>query len=62
MLAACFSDLDMMKMLIDHGGDVNASDRAGMAPKDYAKKLGQKKMVEFLSEHGAKFNVYPEEA
>ena len=61
MLAACFSDLDMMKMLIDHGGDINASDKAGMAPKDYAKKLGQKKMVEFLSEHGAKFNVYPEE-
>lgn len=61
MLASCFSDLDMMKLLIDHGADLNAADRAGMAPKDYAKKLGQKKMVEFLTEHGAKFNLYPEE-
>jgi len=32
-----------------------------MAPKDYAKKLGQKKMLEFLNEKGAKFNVYPNE-
>jgi ankyrin repeat protein len=61
MLAACFSDLDMMKLLIDNGANLNASDKAGMAPKDYAKKLGQKKMVEFLTEQGAKFNVYPEE-
>ncbi len=61
MLAACFSDLDMMKLLIDNGGDVNIPDRSGMAPKDYAKKLGQKKMLEFLDEKGARFNVYPNE-
>ncbi len=59
MLASCFSDLDMMKLLLDNGGDINISDRSGMAPKDYAKKLGQKKMLEFLDEKGAKFNVYP---
>lgn len=61
MLAACFSDLDMMKLLIDNGADINAADRAGMAPKDYAQKLGQKKMVEYLTECGGKFNLYPEE-
>ncbi len=61
MLAACFSDLDMMKLLLDNGGDVNTSDKSGMAPKDYAKKLGQKKMLEFLDEQGARFNVYPNE-
>ena len=61
MLAACFSDLDMMKLLIDNGGDINIPDRSGMAPKDYAKKLGQKKMLEFLDEQGARFNVYPNE-
>jgi len=61
MLAACFSDLDMMKLLLDNGGDMNVADRSGMAPKDYAKKLGQKKMLNFLDEKGAKFNVYPNE-
>ncbi len=61
MLASCFSDLDMMKMLLDNGGEVNKSDRSGMAPKDYAKKLGQKKMLEFLDEQGARFNAYPNE-
>jgi len=61
MLAACFSDIEMMKLLLDNGGDVNISDRSGMAPKDYAKKLGQKKMLDFLDEQGAKFNVYPNE-
>ena len=62
MLAACFSDIEMMKMLISHGGDVNGRDKTGMSPKDYAKKLGQKKMVEFLTEMGGKFGVYPEES
>ena len=61
MLAACFPDIEMMQMLIDKGGDINASDKSGMAPKDYARKLGQKKMVEFLTQRGAKFNLYPEE-
>jgi len=61
MLAACFSDYDMMNLLLDNGGDASATDRTGMSAKDYAKKLGQKKMVEFLTEKGAKFNMYPED-
>jgi len=61
MLAACFSNIEMMNLLLDNGGDVNVCDKAGMAPKDYAQKLGQKKMVDFLDEKGAKFNVYPNE-
>jgi ankyrin repeat protein len=61
MLASCFSDLDMMKLLLDNGGDINHFDKTGMAPKDYAKKLGQKKMLEFLDELGARFNAYPNE-
>jgi len=61
MLAACFSNIEMMKLLVDNGGDVNGEDKFGMSPKDYAKKLGQKKMLEFLTEQGAKFNRYPEE-
>ena len=61
MLAACFSDLDMMEILLNNGGDVSVTDCSGMAPKDYAKKLGQKKMVEFLESKGAKFSAYPNE-
>jgi ankyrin repeat protein len=61
MLAACFSDIEMMKMLLDNGGEINLFDKSGMAPKDYAKKLGQKKMLAFLDEQGAKFSAYPNE-
>ena len=61
MLAACFSDIEMMKMLLDNGGEVNQADKSGMAPKDYAKKLGQKRMLEFLDENGARFSAYPNE-
>ena len=61
MLAACFSDMEMMEMLLAAGGEINAIDNAGMSPKDYAKKLGQKKMIEYLQEKGGKFNMYPED-
>ncbi len=59
MLASCFSDIEMMELLLNNGGDVNIADKSGMAPKDYAKKLGQKKMLEFLTDKGARFNIYP---
>lgn len=61
MLAACFTDMETMDILLEHGGDVNAVDKSGMSPKDYAKKLGQKQMIEYLNEKGAKHNLYPEE-
>ena len=61
MLAACFFDIEMMEMLLAAGGEINAVDNVGMSPKDYAKKLGQKKMVEFLDAKGAKFSAYPNE-
>lgn len=61
MLAACFSDIEMMQMLLDNGGEINQADKSGMAPKDYAKKLGQKKMLEFLDEKGARFSAYSNE-
>lgn len=58
MLAACFSDTEMMQMLLDGGGDINATDRTGMSPLDYSRKLGQKRMVEYLKERGAKHVAY----
>ena len=52
----------MMQLLLDNGGEINQVDKSGMAPKDYAKKLGQKKMLEFLDEKGARFiTSYPNE-
>jgi ankyrin repeat protein len=61
MLAACFSDIEMIQILLDGGGEINALDKVGMSPKDYSKKLGQKKMTEFISEKGGKFSRYPED-
>ena len=59
MLTACFSDIEMMQILIDAGANLDSLDSSGMSAKDYAKKLGQKKMIEFLDEKGAKYNQYP---
>ena len=61
MLASCFSNIPTAELLLEHGADINARDRAGMTPKDYARKLGQKKMQEFLAEKGGKFSAYREE-
>jgi ankyrin repeat protein len=62
MLAACFSDIEMMQLLLDGGADINVLDKIGMSPKDYSKKLGQKKMTEFIHEKGGRFSRYSEEA
>ncbi|MBD3789470.1 MAG: ankyrin repeat domain-containing protein [Campylobacterales bacterium] len=61
MLASCFSDLEMIELLINAGAKLDITDKMGASAKDYAKKLGQKKVVEFLDAKGAKFNLYPEE-
>jgi len=62
VLAACFSNLRIAEQLIKYGAEVNAQDNNGMSAKDYAKKLGQKKMVAFLHEHGARYNCYHEDS
>ncbi len=61
MLASCFSNIRTVEMLLASGADINATDKAGMSPKDYARKLGQKKMQEFLTERGGRFSAYREE-
>jgi len=61
MLASCFSDTRTVELLLESGAEINATDKAGMSPKDYARKLGQKKMQEFLTEKGGRFSAYREE-
>lgn len=60
VLAACFNNTEIVQLLLDNGAEINAQDSNGMSTKDYAKKLGQKKMLAFLHERGAKHNRYPE--
>ena len=62
VLASCFNNTAIVDLLIGYGAEVNSKDNNEMSAKDYAKKLGQKKMVIFLHERGAKHNRYPEES
>jgi len=52
MLAASFNDIEMMKFLISEGANPQERDKFGMNAIDYAKKLGQKRAVEFLEDIG----------
>jgi len=60
ILAACFNNTSIVELLLSHGADINSKDSGGMSSKDYAKKLGQKKMLAFLEERGAKHHLYQE--
>jgi len=62
LLASCFNNVSMVELLLKNGAEINAQDSNGMSAKDYAKKLGQKKMIAFLDEHGAKYNRYVQDA
>jgi ankyrin repeat protein len=46
--------VDVAKVLISKGVDVNAKDNYGRSPLDLAKQQRQKEMVELLRKHGAK--------
>ncbi len=60
-LAACFNNTEIVQLLLDNGAEINSEDKMGMSAKDYAKKLGQKKMLVYLDERGAKFNRYAQD-
>jgi len=61
LLASCFNDTELIQILLDHGANINATDASGMSAKDYARKLGQKNVVAYLSQRGGKHNLYLEE-
>jgi ankyrin repeat protein len=49
--------IDVMKLLIAKGGDVNVSNDLGMTPLHYAAQRGSDRIVEFLAGQGARFDV-----
>lgn len=50
MVAACYNRVDIAKYLILNDVDMQKVDSNGLSAHDYARKLGQAAMVEFLSQ------------
>ncbi len=48
--AACYGNIELIKLLISHGADVNIKDSFNLSAADYARKLQRKKMQKFLEE------------
>ena len=48
MQASCYGKVDLVKLLIARGGDINVKDNLNLTAVDYARKLQRKKMQEFL--------------
>ncbi len=57
ILASCFNNVSMVELLLENGADINSKDNSGMSAKDYAKKLGQKKILTFLEKQSIKHNI-----
>lgn len=48
ILAASFNDVYMVKYLVDQGVDINQTDNFGLKAEDYAKKMDQKAILEYI--------------
>ena len=48
--ASCYGNIDLVKLLISYGADITVKDNLNMTASDYARKLGQKKMQQFLED------------
>jgi ankyrin repeat protein len=46
--AACYGNIELVKLLLSHGADLNVKDKMNLSAIDYARKLQQKKMQNFL--------------
>jgi ankyrin repeat protein len=49
--------LDVLKALLEKGGDVNVANDAGMTAAHYAAQRGSERIIEFLASKGARFDV-----
>jgi uncharacterized protein len=49
--------VDVMRVLVDKGADVNAANDAGMTAMHYAVQRGTDRLIEFLAGKGARFDV-----
>ena len=49
--------VDVMKLLIAKGADVNAANQAGLTPLHFAAQRGSDRVIEFLASQGARFDV-----
>jgi ankyrin repeat protein len=49
--------VDVMKLLVEKGADVNAVNDLGMTPMHYAVQRGADRIVEYLASKGARFDV-----
>ena len=50
MLAASFSDFEMVDFLLEHGASIEDTDKRGTDAIEYARVLGQTKMMKYLEE------------
>ncbi len=50
-LAAAYNFTSIAELLLEHGADIQAANRGGHTPVDYALSLGRSGMAEFLEEH-----------
>eukprot|EP01098_Paradermamoeba_levis_P010044 TRINITY_DN4206_c0_g2_i1.p1 TRINITY_DN4206_c0_g2~~TRINITY_DN4206_c0_g2_i1.p1 ORF type:complete len:335 (-),score=77.75 TRINITY_DN4206_c0_g2_i1:323-1327(-) len=57
LLASLYNNQPMVKMLIDHGVDVNIPDRSGMTALQHAVNHGNLDLSTLLVKHGAEINV-----
>lgn len=49
--------VEVMKVLVEKGADVNAANDLGMTPAHYAAQRGSERLIEYLAAHGARFDV-----
>ena len=47
--------VDVMKVLVEKGANVNAANDAGMTPMHYAVQRGVDRIIEYLASKGARF-------
>ena len=49
--------VDVMKVLVEKGANVNAANDAGMTPMHYAVQRGADRIIEYLASKGARFDI-----